>query len=174
MATQSISFTGKLSLDETLDMHRYRSLCALRPSFRWFMGLFSALIAALLVGVIIHGKGTLQLWVILFLCAYFPVGWWYERRLMVRWQYRRHPEYYIENTFTVDENNVSLCNANMDMRLAWNQIAFLLDTPRGLMFMLPQIRVLCWLPQRLFEGNDFKEAVVGYANKNNVPVRTMK
>lgn len=74
MDNEPISFTGKLTLNEALDIHRYRSLCSLRPSFRWFMGLFSALIAALLIYAIVHGKGNVQLWVILFLCAYFPVG----------------------------------------------------------------------------------------------------
>lgn len=173
MDTQPLSFTGKLTLQDALDLNRYRSLCVLRRSMRWLITIFSALLAATIIFLIVHRQYNLQLIIILILCVYVPVAVWYRRDFAVRKQYRRHPEYYIENTVTVDEKSVSISNVNLDMRLNWNQISFLLDTPRGLMFVLPSTNVLCWLPQRLFDGNNFKEAMLGYATKNKVPVRTM-
>ena len=171
---QPITFAGTLTLQDALDLHRYRSLCQLRPAFRWLIGVVSALIATALIGVIVVGKSTPLLWVFLVMCAYFPIGWWFERRLMVRWQYRRHPEYYVETTVTVDEKNVSIVNASMDLRLAWSKVGFLLDTPRGLVFMLPTIQVLCFLPQRLFVESNQKTGILEFAARNNIPVRLMK
>ena len=174
MDPQSSSFTVKLTLQDALDLNRYRSLCELRQSMRWLITFVAALLTTTIIFLIVHRQYNIQLFAVLFLCLYVPFSVWFRRDLAVRRQYRHHPEYYIESTVTVDEKNVSISNANMDVRLAWNQIAFLLDTPRGSMFMLPPTRVLCWLPQRLFDGNHSKQAVIEYANRNNIRVRTMK
>ena len=174
MDTPPISFTGTLTLQDALDLNRYRARCVLRRSMRWLITGFAALLAATIIFLIAHHQFNAQLIVILFLCGYVCWGVWYQRDFAVRRQYRQHHEYYIENTVTVDENNLSITNANMDMRLAWKKVIFLLDTPRGLMFTLPNVQVLCWLPQRLFEGNNSKEAVIRHAQKNNVPVRTIE
>lgn len=174
MENQPISFTGTLTLQDALDLHHYRGLCVLRLAFRWLIGIVAFVLAAICVTVIVFGKGNVLLWIILGLCTYFLVGWRYERRWAVRRQYRLHPEYFIESTVTVDEANVSVSNANMNLRLAWNQVAFLLVTPRGLLFMLPQMRPLCWLPIRLFEGNNCEEEVVAYAEKNQVAVKILR
>lgn len=173
MESQSVSFTGRLTLQDTLDLHRYRSLCILRPVFRWLIGILTVVLATMCLAVIVFGKGTIPLWIILGLCVYVLVGWRYERRLAVRRQYRRHPEYFIENTVTVDEANVSISNANMELRLAWSRVAFLLDTPRGLLFMLPQMQALCWLPRRLFENNDYLDGIKKRAALNKVLIRRM-
>ena len=42
-----------------------------------------------------------------------------------------HPGYSTENAVAVSENNVSVSSANMDLRLAWMNLAFFSDTPHG-------------------------------------------
>ena len=62
----------------------------------------------------------------------------------------------------------------MDLRLVWRHGTLLLDTPRELLFMISPAGVLCWLPQRLFEGNHDKQTIITYASENKVRVRAMK
>ena len=154
-------------------MDKYRALCVVRPALRWFVGTFSALLAATILFLFVHHIFNPPLLVILLLCAYIPVGAWYHRMYAIRRHYRRHPELYLECMVACDEWTISVSNANAASRLRWNLVSFLLETRRGLMFMLPQMRVLCWLPQRLFEGNDHKRTIIGYALANKIPVRTV-
>lgn len=169
-----ITFTGNPSLQDVLDLVRYRSLCQVRPAIRWLIGVLSFLIAASIVLVWYLGHFTATIPLILVLCAYFPIGWWYHAFWVARRHYRKQPEIYVNNTVTIDKASVSISSVGMELRLAWKHIDFLLDTPEGLMFVLPNVRVLCWLPQRLFQGNDHKAAILTYATGNNIPVRSMK
>ena len=174
MDTVPISFTGKLTEQDVLDLVRYRSLCQVRPSIRWLIAVVSFLIAAGCVAVnVLIGFNPLLAFFLLG-CAYFPVGWWYHALWAARRHYRKHPELYLENTFTVDADAVRITNADLDYKLVWKHIHFLLDTPKGLMFLLPNTQVLCWLPQRLFEGNNYKTSIFAFAAANNIQVRCIK
>ena len=169
-----LSFTGRLTLQDVLDLHRYQALCLVRPSIRWLLGIVSFLIVVFCIWVTVLGIAKSPVWPILILCAYFPVGWWYERRWAVRRHYRHHPEQFLESTVKVTRDDVAVSNASMDLRLAWKHVTLLLDTPCGLLFMVPPTGVLCWLPQRLFEGNGDKQTIIRYASENKVRVRTMR
>jgi hypothetical protein len=49
VVTEPISFTGRLSLEDFLDIHRYHSRIVIRTSIRLLMAVVSLLIAALII-----------------------------------------------------------------------------------------------------------------------------
>jgi hypothetical protein len=114
-----------------------------------------------------------SLFAVLAVFAYFPFGWLLHRRLAVSWRYRRHPELFVENTAAFDNDSVFVSNRHMDLRLDWDRLHSIVLTPRGLLFLLPPQRPLFWLPQRLFDGNNFKEQILDHAVKRKIKVCRM-
>ena len=167
------SFTGKLSLQDALDLHHYLWRAKVRRPFRWTVNVFSLLIALLCIWSVVVAGFSSVIIPILLLCLYFPLGWIFERRFLVARRYRRHPEHYIESTVSFTADAVSVHNANLQMRLGWNQLRSVIDTPRGLLVLTPPHNPLCWLPNRLFDGNDARESILALASSHNVPITRM-
>ena len=78
-----------------------------------------------------------------------------------------------ETAVVLSEESVCVANVNFDVRLAWKELRTVVSTQRGLLFVLPRQQALCWLPQRLFEGNTEKEQVLQLARQHNVPVKEL-
>jgi len=173
MITEPLIFTGKLTLEETLDLHRYHFRCVLRPSIRVLMGVVSLLIAALAIYAGFKSEFSPGLLCILALCAQFPFGWLALRRYSISWAYRRHPERVIEHTATLTNDSVSLSNAHMETRLDWDRLELIVVTPRGVLFLVQHCQPFFWLPQRLLEGSNHRAAIVALAAENKITVRVM-
>jgi hypothetical protein len=173
MTATPISLTGRLSLEDLLDIHRYHSRIVIRTSIRILMAAVSLGIAALLVFAGRKTGFTTSTYLFLGLCAYFPFGWWLEKRLSVSSAYRRAPEKFIEHTATFTSESISLSSPKAETRLAWDQIGFITSTPRGLLFLLPPHGVWFWLPSRLFLGNSYKEAILELATEHKITIKTM-
>ncbi len=173
MITEPISITGKLTLDETLDLNRYCLRCVMRPSIQFLLGVVSILIATAIVlkGVATHFTHAPIF--ILLLCAYYPWGWLMLRHHRIVRHYRRHPEKIIEHTATLTNDSVSISCVHMDMRLNWDQIGSVVSAPRGLLFLLPPHAPLFWLPQRLLVGNNYREAILELAAEHSILIRQM-
>ena len=174
MDAEPITFTGRLSEQDAVDMHHYRSLCQVRPTIRWLIGVVMVLLFIPMVAALVLVKVTAPLVLITVFWVLVPSAWWYSDRFSARAHYRRYAELYVQNTVTITPVDVALSNANYSVRMNWNQFSFLSDTPKGLLFVVPPMQTLCWLPQRLFEGNSHKTAILGYAAANNIRVRPMK
>ena len=151
----------------------YHFRCVLRRSIRVLMGVFSLLIATAVIFAGIKTHFTVFLFTVLALCAYYPFGWLIHHRLAVVRRYRRHPEHYIESTVTFTNESVSISNVHMDMRLNWDRLSAIVSTPRGLLVLAPPHTALCWLPQRLFYGNNDREALLELAKEHKVLIRQM-
>jgi UPF0716 family protein affecting phage T7 exclusion len=173
LKAEPLSFTGRLTLQDTLDLEHYRSLRVVRRPIRWLLGIVSIFIAAVVLMAGVSTHFTWPLYIILAFCAYFPFGWFLLERVRVAQYYRRHPEKYVESTVTLSEDSVSVANVNFDMRLHWNQLHSVVSTPQGLLFLLPPYHALCWLPQRLFEHSGKKEQILDLARKASVQIKQM-
>jgi hypothetical protein len=173
VTSEPLSFTGTLTLQDTLDLRHYRSLLVIRRPIRWLLATFSLLIISLVLVAGFHSHFTWPSYVILAVCVYFPFGCFALERLRVARYYRKHPDEYVECTVALSEDSVSVANVNYDMRLRWNQLRSVVSTRRGLLFLLPPQQPLCWLPQRLFDGNTKKQQILELARKQNVPVKQM-
>jgi len=174
VAATPLSFTGKLSLQDTLDLHYYRSLLVVRRSIRWLLAIFSVAIIAIVLVAGLHGHFTWPSYVILAVFVYFLFSCFgLDERLRLARHYRRHPDQYVESTVVLSEESVCVANVNFDVRLAWKELRTVVSTQRGLLFVLPRQQALCWLPQRLFEGNTEKEQVLQLARQHNVPVKEL-
>ncbi len=144
-----------------------------RRPFRWAASTLSFLIALLCIWSAITAGFSSVIIPLLLVCLYFPVGWVLERRFLVKRQFRRHPERYIEHTVSFTAEAVTVENANMQMRLAWNQLESVVETPRGMLVLVPPHNPLCWLPVRLFDGNDFKAKILSLAASHKVPIKRL-
>ena len=173
MTTEPLSFTGTLTLQDTLDLYRYRSRLIVRRPIRWLLGIFSLLMISVVLVAGFHSHFTWPSYVVLAVLLYFPFGWFWLERLQVARHYRKHPDQYVESTVTLSEDTVAVANANYDMRLRWKQLCRAVITPRGIMFLLPPHSPLFWLPQRLFDGNDKREQIIDLARKHSVPIKQM-
>ncbi len=173
MITDPISFTGRLTLEDTLDLNRFHFRCVLRRSIRLVLGVFSLLIAAAIIFAGIKSHFTVFSFLVLALCAYYPFGWLIHHRLAVAWRYRRHPDQFIDSTVTFTNESVSIANVHMDMRLNWDRLSAIVSTPRGLLFLAPPHAALFWLPQRLFDGNNHKDSIIELATEHKIPIRRM-
>lgn len=163
MLTEPLTFTGKLSLRDTLDLNHYLFRHIVDWPVRILMAVTSAFIATLLIFAVGPANLTSTLWIILFLCAYFPFGWILHRRLAVWWHYRRHRDQCIEHTVTITNESVSTSSARADARLNWDGLKAIISTSRGLLFIVPRHSPWFWLPQREFDGNTKKDQILDVA-----------
>lgn len=173
MNATPISLTGRLSLEDLLDIHRLHSRLVIRTSIRVLMATVSLGIAALLVLAGRKAGFTAGTYLFLGLCAYFPFGWWLEKKISIRCAYRRAPEKFIDHTATFTTDSISLSSPKAETRLAWDQIGFIAATPRGLLFLLHPHSVWFWLPARLFSGNSNRDAILELAADHKIPIKTM-
>ena len=133
----------------------------------------SLLVVAL---IIFAGAGTHFTFIsflVLALCAYFPFGWLLLAPLSVKQRYNRDRDKFIDHTVTFTHESVSSTSTTADHRIAWDQFASIIVTPRGLLFLLPPHNVWFWLPQRLFDGNTLKETILELATEHKVSIRRM-
>jgi hypothetical protein len=85
--------------------------------------------------------------------------------LVVRWRYNRNQDKFIEHTATFTNESVSTSRATTDIRLTWDQLASIVATPRGLLFIIPPRNIWFWLPQHLFEGNSHRDIILELATE---------
>lgn len=173
MKLEPISFTGRLSLADWLDIHRFHSRVVIRRSIRLLMSGVSLAIALLIIVTGLRSHVGLPAYIVLALCVYFPFGWMFLDRLLVRRRYARDRDAMVDTTVTFTDENVSTTNTTSDIRLSWSQVSMIVATPRGLLFLLPPHHVWFYLPQRLFCHNSQREAVLGLAAANKITIREM-
>jgi hypothetical protein len=173
MLTEPISFTGTLSLKDTLDLKHYHFRHVVDWPVRILMAAASALVGTIIVWAGRQGQFNPFMFFVLVLCAYFPFGWLLHRRLRAWLHYRRHSDQYIEHTATITNDSVSTSSVRADMRLNWDGLAAIISTSRGLLFIVPPHSVWFWLPQREFDGNSKKEQILEIAREHNVRIERM-
>ncbi len=173
MLTDSLSFTGTLTLKDALDLNHYLFRYIVDWPVRILMAVVSASIASLFIFVVRLQNMTFTLWLILLLCVYCPFGWILHRRVRVWWYYRRHRDQYIEHTVTITNESISTSSTRADMRLNWDGVKAIVTSPRGLLFVVPPHSAWFWLPQRLFDRNNKKEQILDVAREHNLRIERM-
>jgi len=171
--TKPLSFTGTLSLQDSLDLNRYHFRCVLRWPIRVLLAVFSLFIASLVVFLGMKIGFTAFSFFILLLCAYFPAGWLLHRHFAVSWQYRRHRDKFIEHTVVFTNDDITTLSVHTDVRLNWDRLAFIVSTPHGLLFVISPHAAWFWLPQRLFDGNNYKDTILELATEHKIAIRRM-
>ncbi|HSI12568.1 MAG TPA: hypothetical protein VK961_11010 [Chthoniobacter sp.] len=145
----------------------------LRIWIRVLLGVFSLFIATLVIFLGMKmgfGAGS---FLILALCAYFPFGWLLHRRWAVSWRYRHHRDQFIEHTVIITNDDVMVSSIHTDLRVNWDRLAFVVSTPHGLLFFIRPRAGWFWLPQRLFEDNQYKDAILELSTEHKIPIRHM-
>src|SRR2546423_721742 len=98
VATEPLSFTGTLTLQDALDLHHYRSLLIVRRPVRWLLGIFSLAMISLILVAGFFSHFTWSSFIVLAVLLYCPFGWFWLERWQVARNYRKHPEQYVEST----------------------------------------------------------------------------
>jgi len=142
--TEPLTFRGKLTLEDVLDMQHYRALAALRRPFRLLIGLVAMPIALLAAhdlyshGLVARNSYGLAPLSFLGLSCYALGGWSLIQRSAVRNYYLKHPERYLETVVVLDDTGMSFRNADAESRLAWSMIERVINHTKGF--------VLLWAP----------------------------
>ncbi len=158
-----VSFTGALTLQDALDLHHYREFCRIRPTIRIAIAVLSVTILLGAVFSLYRARPSAPALFIIAICVYCPFGMNALSRLQIRRRFATHPEQFIESTVTISRDAVKVHNQKMDLRLQWNQVQSVVDTPKGLLVLLPECNPLFFLPQRLFHGNVYRNRILQYA-----------
>ena len=124
------------------------------------MGVFSLLIASLIIFLGLKIRFTPFLIGVFALCVYFPFSWLFLRRFTVARYYRRHASQYVECTATFTNKDVAVSSVHMDIRLNWDRLSFVGSTSRGLLFVVLPYQASFWLPDRIFVGSEYKAAIL--------------
>jgi hypothetical protein len=174
--TEPLTFRGRLTLEDVLDMQHYRASAALRRPFRlliWSVAVPVALLAAR--DLYSHGLAPRNAYGLapssfLGLCLYAVGGWSLLQRSSVRRHYLKHPDRYLESTIALDDEGLSIRNAKVESRLAWSLIDRVMNTPKGLYFFGLNSHSLVWLPSRAFDVANSKSAVLNLLSQQAVRV----
>ncbi len=174
MTTKTISFTGTLTLQDILyiDHYHYRYL------IRWPIRLLVAFVL-LPIAILVFFKGlntgfTFLITLIILICIYFPFGWLLHRKISMRKYYKKNSAKYIDNTIILTEDDIKISNIHMDSRFNWSLVFLIISTSRGLLFLASQKNVIFWLPQRIFENNQYKDEILEFAKKHSTPIKEIK
>jgi hypothetical protein len=166
-----VTFTGKLTMQDAINLHWYRERCLIRPGIRFSMNLLAVgLVCGAGFSFLHAGINTPGIFLIAVSICILGNG------VMNRWflqkRYKRNPDDFVETTVSISPVEIHLNNKNIDMTLPWTQVASVCDTPKGLLFLVRDSAPLCWLPQRLFEGNQSKEQILQYAKAATTQIKT--
>jgi hypothetical protein len=175
---EPVRFTGTLTLQDLLDVQRYHFRLVIRRRFLLLMAAVSVAVAALtlaLGGAWI--RRDLAYYAILAGCAWLPFGWAAHHRLRVYWNHLVRRRSQVEHTVTVGPDSILASSPARDLRLDWSEVAAVVDTPRGVLVVLPPNHVWFWLPNRLFDhdggGVRDRARVLKFAVDRGVEVRSM-
>ncbi len=153
--TTALTFQGRLTLEDVLDIQHYRWRVALRPAVRVLI----ALVAMAPLSFVL-------------LSCYAAGGWSVLNRATARRFYQQHPDRYLETQIVLDDTTIAFRNVTVECRLAWSLIPLVVDTPKGVLFLAPHFGQLLWLPTRAFDDSQPKSRVLELAAKNGVRVCT--
>jgi len=107
--TEGLTFRGKLTLEDVLNMQHYRALAALRRPVRLLIGLVAMPIAFLAAhdlythGLVARNSYGLAPLSFLGLSCYALGSWSLIQRSAVRNYYLKHPERYLETVVFLDD-----------------------------------------------------------------------
>lgn len=164
----ALVFRGRLTEEDVVSLQRYRDMLLVRRPFRTMAKLFAATMGIVMICFMIEEGWDNFAALFLAGCAYvfiLPV----ERRWRARRSFRQNPDNYLETEARLTASQVSIANENHQTVFAWKLLKGVMDTPEGVMFYVETTPVL-WLPSRLFDGNDFRDQVLGLACDNGIPV----
>lgn len=171
---KTISFIGALTLQDVLyiDHYYYRYL------IRWPIRLLVALVL-LPIAILAFFEGlktgfTLLIILIILFCIYFSFGWLLHRKIFIRKYYKKKSAKYIDNTIIFTEDDIKISSINMESRFNWSLVFLIISTSHGLLFLAPQNNVIFWLPQRVFEDNQYKDEILEFAKKHSIPIKRIK
>jgi hypothetical protein len=165
-------FRGRLSLEDVTHVRRYHDRILLRKPLRWVVGLFATALAVVCTSAMfLIGPHPAAVAVILAWLCLLLLPW--ERRWRARRHCRKHPEEYLETQVALTEDRVSIENEALRSEFQWKVVGLVCDTPQGLLFCDRAFRALFWLPARLFDGSQPREAVLELTARNAVRVRRL-
>jgi len=171
MKTETIRLTGSLCASDLRDIRRYQSRLVIRPSLRFVYYALSILIVSLLILVGFYQEFDLRLIVLIIFCVWFSFGRW----VVSRWKFETALRSGIgqqESTVTLNQESVYCANDESEVRLTWKHIHCIVETPRGLLFVLPPHDTWFWLPGRIL-SNKLREEILSLAEGNCVTIRAM-
>ena len=171
---EPITFTGRLTYEDLLEVHRIR--WRFEASRR--LGVRGALWTACLVALIFHVNDHADepLWVPLGIILIGCLPWTRReyRRLSERWKLRRQKDRLEEATAIFTDDSVALSDETSGVRLAWRRLAAIVATPRGILFLTPPQQTWFYLPQRLFDGNSHRDDILASAGAKGVRIFRLK
>jgi len=168
-----LSFQGRLTLDDVVNIARYQSLLQIGKSVRWLWKGFAFFLAGIctlnmVINQYFFVNGSIFIALLFFV---FVVPW--DLRRQVKNNYRKHQNGYLETRVILTPDRIYLENALHRHDSVWAMIGLICNTPEGLLFCDAANRINFWLPQRLFEGNDLRVQVLELAERNGARVRKM-
>jgi hypothetical protein len=169
---EPITFHGRLTEADAVDIQRCHDLLVVRRSIRRVVIGLATFLAALSLGAIAV-RGYLGLEtplapqvvtvVVLIGWAYLIFGLPLERASQARCAYRRHAADHLETEITVSLDRLIIVNESMRSEFRWRLVKLIVDAPAGTMFCNATRQPLIWLPTRLFAGNQLREQVLTLA-----------
>ncbi|MBL9115477.1 MAG: hypothetical protein JNJ83_10770 [Verrucomicrobiaceae bacterium] len=170
MIEEPLMFTGRLTLEDVLNIRTCRKRLEMRPSIRWLIVFMSSFIATILIMAIYRDGPRLGLVIMLLGCCYFPVGGLILDRRATITHFRKHERDYEDTTVEISEDVVTTRSVSAITTLAWKHIGVVADTSEGLMFLSHALQTWFWLPRRILTDGT-REAVLSFAKQNGTTVR---
>ena len=170
MCVEPITITGKLTRDEYLELHHYQSQRAIRPAIRILFATVSLSVLILIAysTTRVAWNGVTIMLALTFL--YFPFGAYAYNRFVIRRHFRKHGHTFPESKVSFTTEGLDFSNPSSEIHLKWEVLHELVQTDRGLVFFISPGVAWFYLPNRVFEGNDYRERTVALAAAGGLAV----
>ncbi len=168
-ANLPISLTGRLTLDESIYLAQLHQRLILRPGFRiglsiLFSGLFCTLLSMLV-------QFNLQA-IFLGATGLYGLYWLHlSPRVRATCSFKAHSDQMGDVTAEIESDKVKVSTESSGAWLPWTEIEYIVDSPRGLIFVLPSNRVWFFLPDRVFPNEKTRDTILALGGDRSISIR---
>jgi hypothetical protein len=148
-----LTFTGSLSLKETLEMDRYRLKFFFRPIYRWSLYCGAMFFLIMSIYRIVQFGFSFFPVIVIIGSIYAIIGWKIERSYRIHRAFKKSENEDRQASVRITEENIYIKNRLMESSFDWQVVKCAINGPGGFLVQVANHQNLFYLPSYLFDGN---------------------
>ena len=168
-----LTFIGTLSLQETLDMDRYRLNYVFRPLYRCLLYFMAGFFLIMGIFRLIYYEFSFFPVLLLFGSLYALFGWRIERKYRIKKEFKKYEHDDRPTTVRLNEENIYMKNKLMEATFEWDVIKTLINAPGGILIQITRHQNLFYLPSYLFKNNNKRQKIIKLFELKKIPIKTI-
>lgn len=166
-------FVGTLSLQETLEMDKYRLRVMFRPLYRWLLNMIALFLLIMGIYRLVTFEFSFFPVAIVLGAIYGMVGWKIERQYRIKKRFKKDEHEDRETIIRLNKETVYIKNELMETSFDWNVIKRVIKGPAGILVQVTNYQNLFFLPSHYYETNKKQDRLMKLFQTKDIPIKIL-